>query len=78
MGMTKFINNIPASDAELDDALAAGIHELTRVRRHVRVTAVLSGVNTAEVKLRAHNLAFAGLRATQLWTLIITSGTVRV
>ena len=51
-------DNIPAPDAELDDALAAGIHKLTRVRGHVRVTAVLRGVNTAEVKLRADNLAW--------------------
>lgn len=69
---------IPAPDAELDDALTAGIHELARVRGHVRVTAVLGGVNASEVKLRTHNLAFAWLRATQLRTLVITSGTVWV
>merc|ERR1719264_1732571 len=61
---------ISAPDAELDDALAAWIHELTRIGGHVRVTAVLGGVNASEVKLRTHNLAFAWLRAAQLRTLV--------
>ena len=56
--------HVSAADAELDHALAARVHELARVGRHVRVTAVLRGIDAPEVKLRTHDLAFTRLGAT--------------
>jgi hypothetical protein len=59
-------------DAELHDGLTTGVHELA-VRVGVRVTAVFSWVNAAEVQLWADYLALAWFMATQELRFIITS-----
>ena len=65
----------PVPDAKLHDGLTTGVHKLA-IWVGVRVTAVFSWVNAAEVQLWADYLALARFMATQELGFIITSRAV--